>query len=255
MPCRVDRLSQLMRTILPLAFAICLSCRAFAGQANDQEMPDVIKTAKSTVEVFSKYKINTGSCFPDQSARVRLVDEKVLLSDLSLYPNLSADLSEGLVSFKKGQSWGACDRSGRVVIAPQFESLFGFYDGLAAAAQGGKFGFIDRTGHWVIKPAYDARYIGSFVGAACPVQIGGKKAVINRKGDFLWEPGLLIAEVQGGGILIHTPAGQIGFLDHSGSLIPEGKPNHRFHKKGEPTLFESLQVDQRILQQLRSAGW
>ncbi len=218
-------------------------------------MPDVIKTAKSTVEVFIKYKISTGSCFPDQSARVRLVDEKVLLSDLSLYPNLSADLLGGLVSFQKGQSWGACDRSGRVVIAPQFESLFGFYDGLAAAAQGGKFGFIDRTGHWVIKPAYDTdRYIGRFVGDACPVRIGGKNAVINRKGEYLWPPGLLIAEVQGGGILIHQTGGRLGFLDQTGSLIPEGKPNRRFHKEGEQTLFLSLQVDDRILNQLKSAG-
>ncbi len=241
-----------MRAIVLVVFAPSL---LFAGAASDDVMPDLVKKAKLTVEVSMHYEPSNGACFPDSAAKVRLMDDKVMLSDLALYPNMVADLSEGLVAFQKGQSWGACDKSGQIVIHPQFDSPFAFYDGLAAAAQGGKYGFIDKSGQWVIKPAYDAdRYIGRFVGAACPVQIGGKKAVINRKGEYFWPPGLFIAEVQGGGILIHDPVGRLGFLDHSGTLIPKGKPNRRFHKEGEPTLFASPQVDHRILQQLRSAG-
>lgn len=209
----------------------------FAGDASDTMMPDVVKKAKLTVEVLMKY--DTDACFPDIAAQVRMQDDKVRLSDLALYPNMVvADLSEGLVAFKKGESWGACDKTGQVVIAPQFESFFAFDGGLAAAVQGGKYGFIDKTGRWVIKPAYDTdRYIGRFVGVACPVSIDGKKAVINRKGEYLWQPGLFIAEVQGGGVLIHAPDGQLGFLDDSGSLISGGQAEPAFSQKGAADSF------------------
>jgi hypothetical protein len=73
-------------------------------------------------------------------------------------------------------------------------------------------------------------YTRSFIGDACPVRIGGKGAVIDRKGNYLWKPGLVRAENLGGGIYIQTEDRKEGFLNDQGSLIPNGEPNRRYFK-------------------------
>lgn len=193
-------------------------------------MPAIVRKAPFTVEVLVKYSPSDGSCFPDPSAKVRTMNDKVMLSDLALYPDMIADLSEGVVAFQKGSLWGACDKDGKIVITPQFESSFEFSSGLAGVRKASKYGFIDKSARWVIKPTYDTDYTWWFVGDACPVRVGGENAVINRKGEYLWKPGLSQAEVLGGGVLISTEDGKHGFLDDSGTLIPGTKPNPRYFK-------------------------
>lgn len=196
-----------------------------AEDESDRRMPGIVKRAAETVEVLSVTVPPTGECFPDPSARVRMVDGVVMLSDLARYRRLAPDLSEGLVAFEKDGAWGACDREGRVVLAPRFESSFTFRSGLAGVVRDGKYGFIDRAGRWVIEPRFDADLRWNFVGKVCAVQVGGKNAVINRRGRYVWEPGLRRAEELAGGIFIETTSGRSGFLDDHGALIPNGQPN------------------------------
>lgn len=202
-------------------------------------MPDVIKNAVQTVEVGIRYSPSTDACFPDCFAKVRFIDGKVMLADLALYPEIPANpgpthlvigVSEGLVAFFKDGAWGACDAKGKIIIPPQFESPPGFLDGISPACLGDKYGFIDKTGRWIIQPTYDSdSYIGNFVGNACPVRIGGRRAVINKKGEYLWQPGLVEAEIKPeGGVFVATTDGRSGYLDNSGALIPGGKPNPKF---------------------------
>lgn len=228
-----------MKAAVLAAFAASIARMWLNNDGTDYLMPDVIKNAAQTVEVSIRYSPSTDACFPDCFAKVRFIDGKVMLADLALYPEMPAkpaathivlDASEGLVAFFKDEAWGACDTKGKVILAPQFESPPGFYGGLSLACQGGKYGFIDKSGRWVIQPTFDSdTYIGNFVGNACPVSIGGKRAVINKKGDFLWKPGLVEAEIKpGGGVFVSTIDGRSGYLDNSGALIPGGKPNPKF---------------------------
>ena len=48
--------------------------------------------------------------------------------------------------------YGYIDKTGQIVIAPQFDLAYSFYDGLAQVEIDGKEGFIDKTGKMVIKP-------------------------------------------------------------------------------------------------------
>ena len=56
--------------------------------------------------------------------------------------------------------YGFIDKSGKVVIEPQFDDAEDFSEGLAQVGKDGKWGFIDKSGKVVIEPQYD--YVGDF---------------------------------------------------------------------------------------------
>ena len=66
--------------------------------------------------------------------------------------------SEGLAAVKIDGKWGFIDKSGQVVIQPQFSkpNLFAkpsyFFGGLALVWAGEKWGYIDTTGKYVWGP-------------------------------------------------------------------------------------------------------
>jgi hypothetical protein len=49
---------------------------------------------------------------------------------------------------------GYIDRTGKFVIAPQFDEAWGFSEGAAAVRKGSLWGFVDRTGAFVVPPKY-----------------------------------------------------------------------------------------------------
>ncbi len=60
--------------------------------------------------------------------------------------------SEGLVAVRIDGKFGYADKTGRIVIAPQFDEVYQFTEGLAGVRTGSWWGFIDKTGEWVIEP-------------------------------------------------------------------------------------------------------
>jgi len=55
-------------------------------------------------------------------------------------------------------AYGYIDRTGRVVIKPQFDETYGFSEGLGRVVVNGKWGFIDREGRMVIEPQFTRAY-------------------------------------------------------------------------------------------------
>jgi|GEM_PF-3745081 len=193
-------------------------------------VPQIIEQSTSKVEIYLS-PLRSNQCFPDRSAFVRFSNGRVIVGDISLYPDKRNPFSEGLTAFKMGEKWGACDTSGQVVIKPLFERWFEFSSGLAGVIFEGRYGFIDSSGKWVIKPSFDPDYPYSFVGNVCPVRLNGKNAIIDRTGNFVWALGLLRADPLAGGIYIELNDSTKGFLDDNGALIPNGEPNSRYFKK------------------------
>ena len=62
--------------------------------------------------------------------------------------------SEGLARVFLNDDFGYIDKSATVVIKPQFDQTWHFSDGLAAVAYRGEWGFIDPTGGFAIKPQF-----------------------------------------------------------------------------------------------------
>ena len=51
--------------------------------------------------------------------------------------------------------YGFIDKSGKVVIEPQFDDADLFSEGLVLVEKDGKWGFIDKSGKVVIEPQFD----------------------------------------------------------------------------------------------------
>ena len=60
--------------------------------------------------------------------------------------------SEGVVAVRIEGKYGYADKTGKIVIAPQFDEVYRFREGLAGVRTGSWWGFIDKTGEWVIEP-------------------------------------------------------------------------------------------------------
>lgn len=76
--------------------------------------------------------------------------------------------------------WGYLDRRKRLIVKPQYENAWPFYEGLAAVQKHGKWGYINRYGKTVIAHKFDRP--GQFIQGKAKVIYKGKKMYINRYG-------------------------------------------------------------------------
>jgi len=60
-----------------------------------------------------------------------------------------------LFPVKQGGRWGDIDRTGTLIIKPQFDEATAFSDDLAGVEVGSRWGFIDKSGRYVAKPQFD----------------------------------------------------------------------------------------------------
>jgi hypothetical protein len=94
------------------------------------------------------------------------------------------------------KKWGFIDKSGRTVIAPQFDDVardqYGgctlrrkpfrnFSSGLCAVRVGNKWGYIDKTGSFKILPKYDSA--GNFSDGLAYVRLGTKCGYLDKAGS------------------------------------------------------------------------
>lgn len=118
--------------------------------------------------------------------------------------------------------YGYIDKTGKVVIQPQFENTIGFREGLAATKMNGKYGYIDKTGKWVIEPKFDHTYI--FSEGLAKVRIDGKLAWIDKQGKYVIEPTDSFEDADIGfsegrtGVKIN---GKWGYIDTQGKVVIE----------------------------------
>jgi WG containing repeat len=88
---------------------------------------------------------------------------------------LEAGLGTALPDAAASEDRRPVDKTGKVVISPQFDVASEFSQGLAAVRIGddtsGKYGYIDKTGHMIITPTFD--YGDKFSEGLARVRIGG----------------------------------------------------------------------------------
>lgn len=134
-----------------------------------------------------------------------------------------AQKNEGLFWIRENGKYGYIDRTGKVVIAPQYENTMGFNEGLAATQSGGKYGFIDTKGVWVIKPQYDFTYI--FMDGTAMVKVGKQSAWIDKSGKQIIQPQDFEETAMGfsEGRLAVKKGGKWGYIDKTGKMIIEAK--------------------------------
>jgi WG containing repeat len=110
--------------------------------------------------------------------------------DLTFYPDelmgWQIGFSEGLAKITVGGKSGFIDRSGNIVIKPQFSRAGRFAEGMAPVEINGAWGFIDRAGTIVIEPRFEWAF--PFGEGRALVSMQGKWGFINSAGEMVIEP-------------------------------------------------------------------
>lgn len=90
-----------------------------------------------------------------------------------------------LVCNDKGK-WGFINPEGKYVIEPKFESAASFSEGMAAVCINNRWGFINKKGKYVVEPQFEK--VMDFYNGCAGVQQGAKWGLIDKKGKFVVKP-------------------------------------------------------------------
>ena len=161
----------------------------------------------------------------------------------------SRDAVIDLLAKTTGGKWGFIDRSGTMVIEPQFDMVLYFQENLAPVNvggevrrwhisgeghrvplelfDGGKWGYVDRQGNVAIGPIYDRAFwfseglahvnVGGRVEQASPKRLpdftGGKWGYIDKTGKIVIEPQFAQAQAFSNGLAV------VGVTQEDGSML------------------------------------
>jgi hypothetical protein len=137
-----------------------------------------------------------------------------------------------LFPVEKDRKFGFIERTGRVVITPQFDSANEFHEGLALVTANGRKLFIDSAGKTVITPQFDI--VHNFSEGLAAVNIGetripniglianpGKWGYIDKTGKLAIPLKFTHAEDFSEGLAAVTDGDRGGFIDHTGKILFE----------------------------------
>ena len=136
-------------------------------------------------------------------------------------PTQPAGESQHLFAVPHNNRWGFMDRSGRVVIRPQFQMVSEFHEGLAAVQTGNHWGFIDEKGKMIIPAKF--YNVADFHEGLCAVVVDPKVAeypgFVDRTGSFA----IRVDDAQylgqfSEGMAVISLGGKFGYLDKKGNL-------------------------------------
>jgi hypothetical protein len=137
-----------------------------------------------------------------------------------------------LFPINKNGKFGYIDRTGKIVIKPQFDVAGGFSEELAKVKIGSKYGYIDTTGKVVINPQFDDAF--EFSEELALVKLGTKYGYIDKTGKFVINPKFRTAKdfLEGlAGVRIDAKEGNIdkyGYIDKTGKIVINPQFNDAF---------------------------
>ena len=125
--------------------------------------------------------------------------------------------SSGVAWVKIGKKWGAIDKTGKLLIQPEYYLHYPFVKGLALVTIGGKFRYIDTTGNIVIQQDFEEA--SSFIDGLASVKIGGKFGSIDTKGKMVIQPQFESAIYFSEGLASVKFQDKFGFIDKTGKFV------------------------------------
>lgn len=147
---------------------------------------------KATVEPS---KANGTSSLLNSPASTSVSQPSDRTGDIVIKPQFDAaeQFSEGLAVVTIGGKKGYIDKTGNIVIKPQFDEAGNFEQGMASAKIGNQFGYIDKTGKMVvINPPFDQ--VSGFFDGLASVSIGDKFGYIDNTRNIVIKPQFKRAE-------------------------------------------------------------
>jgi len=139
----------------------------------------------------------------------------------------SAKETSGLFPIEQDGKWGFIDKTGRIVIKPQFDEAVDFSEGLARVKIGDKWGFIDEMGKIVIEPQFVDKFSEetifldrSFSEGLAAMNNDSKLGFIDKTGRIVIEPQFVSVWPFSEGLSRVTMDGSTwGFIDKTGKIV------------------------------------
>jgi hypothetical protein len=194
---------------------------AAATTAPSPKAAETEKYGPTLLRIGAGYKIeNKGSYNSLAATRYGFIDKTGHVVIEPQWEEVS-DFSEGLACVKRDGKYGFIDKTGRVVIEPQCESITAFNKGFAVVKRNGKWGLIDKTGQVVIEPQWEEVSGFSGEGLVC-VKRGREYGFISIKtGRVVIEPQWEGASGFFEGLACVKRGGKWGFINNAGTLVIE----------------------------------
>lgn len=140
----------------------------------------------------------------------------------------AVSFSEGLAIIVNTEGkFGFVDKTGKMIINPQFESANSFSEGLAVIKQNDKYGFIDKTGKIVINTQFEE--VSDFKNGKARFKNGKQWGYIDTKGAYIINPQFDAAGFFSEGMAIILQGSNYGYISEKGEIII----NPQFEDAGE----------------------
>jgi hypothetical protein len=160
------------------------------------------------------------------------------------HSNIGSDSAEsafhdGLALIDIEGKKGYVDRTGKVVIAPQFRYAYPFSEGLAAATKSASgddgWGHIDKTGRWAVEPKF--QWASSFSDGLAPVNRTRDCGYVDARGVVVLQPTISPGETDCAtvwgdfvnGLARWKFGNKYGFIDRAGKTVIAPKYDLTFH--------------------------
>ena len=129
----------------------------------------------------------------------------------------------------EGRVRGYIDKTGKIIIPPNFEAVSDFSGGLARVKIKGKLGFIDETGKIIVEPAFD--FAEDFSEGLAAVAMRPRNNVypawgyIDRSGVFVVKPQYSFAGSFSfeRAVIVALKANRWGVIDQTGQIIVKAR--------------------------------
>ena len=171
-----------------------------------------------------------------------LINRAGKLLTTQAFAALGDNFYDDIMSAQFGKKWGFIDKTGKLIIAAEYDEVVHFTSGLAMVRKGGRTGYIDKSGKLAIPLAYleatpfnekgfAAVSIGSKPVAAPPAQ-KGKPAPPTGPGERKWGiidrqnnkivPTIydqISPDITKGGLIMVVKDGSYGYIDAAGKEV------------------------------------
>ena len=160
---------------------------------------------------------------PVSRARMAIVGAVVVLAAVGYWwinrpPGRYKPDNSDLYPINVSGKYGFIDRSGKTVIAPQFDSTGGFSEGLASVRVGTKWGYINTKGIVAITPQFNVAM--PFRYGRARVQLADRFGYIDKEGKYIGSPTFLWAsEFSGEFAAVQTADRALALVNQSGKTV------------------------------------